>query len=70
MFSANTNFQIRSGGTSSLGTHSDQLAYPFLVKYLEWIMLQDPGIYVYGQKFTRIIPGITESHLGQVIGPE
>ena len=70
MLTANTSAHAWTNSTTLLNSHLDELAYTLLVKYLEWVNLQDLLVEIYRQERSNIVTAVTEGHLSQVVGTE
>ncbi len=70
MLSAYTDLEIRPRASAPLDTDLNELTDTLLIENLEGVLFENTLVDVFGKEHTGIIPGITESHLGQVIGAE
>ena len=71
MFTADTDLQIRAGLAAFLDRVAHQFADALAVKVLERVLSEDALVNVFSQEAAfGIVTGVTEGHLGQVVGTE
>ena len=67
MFAAYANLQLWSCSSSALDRDADQFTHSVTIQDCKRIMLQNPVLEIYRQKFVGVITRESESSLGEVV---
>lgn len=70
VLAADADFEIGTGCTTFLYSHSYKLTNTYLIEYLEGIYLDDAVVFVEFQEFGCVVTRETEGHLREVVRSE